>query len=290
MADERELIPRNPMRVNPKRRKLKASKPRAVWLDRAEQIQALLDAASELDAEARVDRRHIPRRAIIETFVYGGLRIEELTELRWRDVDLAAGRLNVAQSKTDAGRRHVDLLPPLRESLATHKASAKGTGTGCYVFATSAGGAPSKDNLRNRVFNVARDRANANLEGEGFAPLPEGLTPHKLRHTFASLLFALGNDPVHVADQLGHTDPAFSLRIYGHAMRQGEAEKAALRALVEGTHWGQIGTSSDRGLRFLARGEGPENQKTPPERGFPVVGRAGLELAPGGHAGCSGAI
>ena len=25
-------------------------------------------------------------------------------------------------------------------------------------------------------------------------PLPEGLTPHKLRHTFASILVALGTD------------------------------------------------------------------------------------------------
>ncbi len=32
VAEERELIARNPMRVNPRRRKLKAPKPRAVWL------------------------------------------------------------------------------------------------------------------------------------------------------------------------------------------------------------------------------------------------------------------
>jgi hypothetical protein len=69
---------------------------------------------------------------------------------------------------------------------------------------------------------------------EDFLPLPEGLTPHKLRHTFASLLFALGEDPVHVMGQLGHTDPAFSLRVYAHAMRRDGDEKRRLKVLVEG--------------------------------------------------------
>jgi hypothetical protein len=44
--------------------------------------------------------------------------------LRWRDVDLAAGRLRISDSKTHAGRRDVELLAPLREALATHKACA----------------------------------------------------------------------------------------------------------------------------------------------------------------------
>jgi integrase len=105
------------------------------------------------------------------------------------------------------------------------------------VFATRSGGRPQEDNLRARVFNAAVARANANLEAEGLVPLPEGLTPHKLRHTYASLLVASGCDPVHLMGQLGHTDPAFSLRVYAHAMRQGGDEKARLKALVEGSDW-----------------------------------------------------
>jgi integrase len=43
-------------------------------------------------------------------------------------------------------------------------------------------------------------------------PLPK-LTPHKLRHTFCSLLYALGEDPGVVMDELGHTDASLALRI-----------------------------------------------------------------------------
>jgi hypothetical protein len=43
-------------------------------------------------------------------------------------------------------------------------------------------------------------------------PLPKGLTTHKLRHAFASVLIALGEDPVSVMRQIGHTDPEFRKR------------------------------------------------------------------------------
>jgi integrase len=262
VAEERELIARNPLRVNPKRRKLKAPKPRAVWLDRAEQIVALLDAAGELDTEAREDRKHIPRRAIIATFVFAGLRIEEVCDLRWRDVDLAAGRLNVGKAKTDAGRRYVELLAPLREELATYKAGLDGLVGSSYVFATRGGGHPSKNNLRKRVFNAAVNRANENLEDAELVPLPHGLTPHKLRHTFASLLVALGKDPVHVMGQLGHTDPAFSLRVYAHAMRDNGGEKDKLRALVEGVDWAPLGTTGGPTTRAQDSSDVPGDEKT----------------------------
>ena len=72
------------------------------------------------------------------------------------------------------------------------------------------------------------------LEERGRVPLPKGLTPHKLRHTFASVLIAYGEDPISVMRQLGHTDPAFTLRIYAHMMSREPGERARLKALVNG--------------------------------------------------------
>jgi hypothetical protein len=37
--------------------------------------------------------------------------------------------------------------------------------------------------------------------------------------------------------QLGHTDPAFTLRVYSHTMRRSEVERERLKALVEGHVW-----------------------------------------------------
>jgi hypothetical protein len=122
--------------------------------------------------------------------------------------------------------------------------------------------------VRKRILAKAVERANEHLEKAGSVPLPEGLTPHKLRHTFASLLVALGTDPGAVMDELGHTDPGFTLRVDRHGMRRDQQSKVQLSALVglevqaraevSGTNAGtngQIGgavqpsDASDEGLR-----------------------------------------
>jgi integrase len=109
------------------------------------------------------------------------------------------------------------------------------------VFSTLQGGRPSPDNLRSRVLKVAVERANKNLAKHKLAPLPERITPHSLRRTFASVLYALGEDPGIVMDEMGHTNPGLALRVYRQSMRRGEDEKAQLRALIEGREVADIG-------------------------------------------------
>jgi hypothetical protein len=70
-----------------------------------------------------------------------------------------------------------------------------------------------------------------------------GVTAHKLGHTFASILFVRGEDPPCVMAQLGHTDPAFTLRVDAHAMRRDEGDKERLKALVDGREWALSGTT-----------------------------------------------
>ena len=260
LAIERELISRNPARG--KRRRLKQRAPARTWLDRAEQIEALLDAARQLDEEARVDRRSIRRRTLLATLVFAGLRIGEALELRWRDVDLAVGRLQVRDAKTDAGVRQVDLLPVLREELTLQKAGTRHGGPRDLVFPTESGERQNASNVRNRVMAMAVKRANANLAERGVAPLPEGLTPHSLRRTFISLLLALGEEVPYVMRQVGHTDPKVTLSIYAQVMFRGEGERGRLRALVEGSHWAPSGTTADsKGPHHLE--EGPSDGEEP---------------------------
>jgi integrase len=242
-AVKHELIARNAAKGCRARERT----PARSYLETAAQIEALIGAAAELDHDAPKDKRHIKRRAMIATLTFAGLRIGELCSLRWRDVDLAAGWLTVGESKTDAGCRRVKIRGALRDELSGLRAAMQ-TAEG-YVYPTRTGARLSPENFRNRVLAASVKRANEKLAKENEPPLPDGLTPHSLRRTFCSLLYALGESPPVVMDEMGHTDPALALRVYAQAMRRGEDERATLRALVEGEFRHSIdttGVSSER--------------------------------------------
>ena len=237
-ALEYELIDRNPAAGT--RRRLRTSRPRRSYLDAAAQIGALLDAAAELDARAIVGHRHVHRRAMLATLTFAGLRLGELLALRWRDVDLAGGRLRIADAKTAAGVRDVHLMPVLRDELAAVKAGSNPRAE-ALVFATSRGKPFGASNLRRRVLAPAIELADERLAQAGQPPLPARLTPHSLRRTFASVLYALGSTPPVVMAEMGHTDPKLALAIYAQAMGRDEPQLQELRALVQGAHWAAIG-------------------------------------------------
>lgn len=233
-AVERELIARNPARGRGRRVRERA--PRRSSLETAAQIEALLDAAAELDRRARKGRTHVERRAMIATLVFAGLRIGELLALRWRDVDLAARWLKVEESKTDAGERSIKIRGALAHELLRVRMGRSFAVPEAFVYPTATGSGMSADNFRARVLRPAVAQANRSLVARDQAPLPQGITPHSLRRTFASVLYALGEDPGVVMDEMGHTDPALALGVYRQAMRRGEDEKQALRALVDGAN------------------------------------------------------
>ena len=230
IAVEYEHIDRNP--AEGRRRRLPELKHAPVHLDTVEQIQALLDACALLDRSPK--RRSEDRLAVISTLLFAGPRAEELCNLLWRDIDLANGRVLIGRSKTQAGVREIDLLPVLRDTLAAHKASAYRSGPDDLVFPTATGGRRDRHNLRSRTLGLSIKRADELLAQRGQPSLPRGLTTHKLRHTFASILVACGEDPASVMAQLGHAHPAFTLRVYTHLMRRGKDERARLKALVQG--------------------------------------------------------
>jgi integrase len=252
VAVERELIDRNPARG--RRRRLRQRKPQRTWLDRADLISDLLAAAGELDGEARIDRRATPRRALLAALAFAGLRISEALVLRWRDVDLAAGRLRVGRAKTDAGVREVDILPVLRDELLTHRVKAAFRGVDDFVFPTESGGRANPSNVRNRILARSIERANEKRAERDLPPLPEGLTPHSLRRTFISLLLAIGEDVPYVMRQVGHANPTVTLAVYAQVMFRAEGERERLRALVEGADWARTGT--ERSQRAFPPGAG----------------------------------
>ncbi len=278
-AEERELIPKNPARG--KRRRVKARKPRRTYLDTAGQIVALLDAAGDLDVAAREDSRPEPglveRRALLAAYVFGGLRTGEALDLRWRDVDLAAGRLRIGKAKTDAGRRDVRLAPLLRDELLDLKVRAPDTSPDRYVFGTAKGRRQGASNIRRRVLAKAVEHANARLEEAGEPPLSEGLEIRSLRRTFASVLYATGASPAEVMAQMGHTTPGLALRVYAQAMRLDDGERDRLKNLVEGSQLAVIGRQAAESGSEHRAGDTSRGPEIPQMQGFPVMGAGGFE-------------
>jgi integrase len=262
VAVEYGHVDHNPARG--RRRRLKATKPKRTWLE-PEQVAPLLDAAGALDADR--SRRDDPggRRAMVATLILAGLRIGELTALRWRDVDLASGRLEVGEAKTDAGRRTADLSPALRDELAAHKATTAHASPADLVFCTRSGKPHNRNNVRRRVLVAAVKRANERLAADGgpVAPLPERLYPHALRHTFASLLFEAGATVPYVMAQLGHADPKVTLSIYAHVLRRRGDTGDRLDALVRAADWAATGSDGTAAVLGLEASATPENEKTP---------------------------
>jgi integrase len=169
-AAEYGYMESNPARG--KRRRLKAAKPRRTWLE-LDEVRALLDAAGT-------------HRALLATMILSGLRVSELTSLRWRSVDLPRGVLHVAESKTDAGVRQVDLSPDLLDELKLHKAKAHPESDEALVFPTRNGTPLHRANVSNRILAKAIERANAERAKVDLPPIQEGVTNHSLRRTFAS--------------------------------------------------------------------------------------------------------
>jgi integrase len=148
----------------------------------------------------------------IAVLAFVGIRWGELAGMRVRSLDLLRGRLEVVETvyeingvlipgtPKDHERRSVALPKSLRKDLATHMI---GKQPEDYVFTSRAGSPLRSGNFRRDVFDPAAREAGL-----------DGLTPHELRHTAASLLVDQGANVLAVARQLGHADPSVTLRIY----------------------------------------------------------------------------
>lgn len=144
---------------------------------------------------------------------YCGLRWGELAGLRASDVDLARRRITVRQTiVTDRGYPRVE--PPkdyehrtiaLPAFLARGlEATLRGRTDPLPVFK----GARSAAHLRNHVFR------NGWFDPASTAIGLDGLTPHELRHTAASLGGAAGANVKAVQRMLGHASSAMTLDTY----------------------------------------------------------------------------
>lgn len=99
-------------------------------------------------------------------------------------------------------------LLPLAAVLREHRMASRFKALADLVFCTPAGrGRDHRATTRSIRAAIARAKIANGAE----------IHAHSFRHGFASMLIVdLRYDPVNVARQLGHADPATTLRVYAH--------------------------------------------------------------------------
>jgi integrase len=181
----------------------------------AEQARRLLDAASGDRLEA-----------LYVLALNTGMRQGEMLALKWRDIDLERGAIQVRASlqrirgafvfsepKTARSRRQIVVTESVTTTLKRHRSfqleerlQAGGLWQdGDLVFADRYGQPIYATDLSRCAFYPLLERAG----------LPK-VRFHDLRHTAATLLLAEGIHPKVVADMLGHATTAITLDLYSH--------------------------------------------------------------------------
>lgn len=232
-AVEYKLLDANPARG--KRRRMKVPKSRRSFLE-PDMVVDLLDAAGAWEREVPPHQRY-GRRALLATLCLAGPRISELTNATRARLDLHGGRLRIGQAKTEAGLRDVELtaflLDELRDHLAALPAELRDAhGAALPVFPTRTGGRLNASNVRNRLLAETVRRVNAHRDKDGRMLLPDRVTPHTLRRTFASLALAAGRDPRWVMAQLGHTDARLTLNLYAQVIQRKRVDEPLMWRLM----------------------------------------------------------
>jgi integrase len=232
-AVEYRLLDSNPARG--KRRRMKVTKSRRSFLE-PDMVVDLLNAAGEWERSLPEHQRY-GRRAVLATLCIAGPRISELTNAPRARLDLHGARLRVGEAKTEAGLRDLELtaflLDELRARLAAIPARLRRShGAALPVFPTHTGGRLNASNVRNRLLRETVRRVNKTREKAGRMLLPEKVTPHTLRRTFASLALAAGRDPRWVMGQLGHTDARLTLNLYAQVMQRHRVDQALIWQLM----------------------------------------------------------
>lgn len=195
--------------------------PRLLSID---DVEALLNCAQQRAGAAQAGRRLKALRlhCLMEVLYASGLRVSELVSLRRAAV--ASGE-RVIMVRGKGGRER--LVPLTRKACDAHAAYAQEVVLAGGTDATSRWLFPS----RARQGHLTRQRFTQELKGLARAAGLDarGVSPHVLRHAFASHLLERGADLRSVQQLLGHADIS-TTQIYTHVLEQ------RLRTLVHQHH------------------------------------------------------
>jgi len=161
---------------------------------------------------------------VVLTAIYTGMRLGEIAGLKWEDVDLTQGIINVQRQLQllRETKKNTELSPkdesygliPIPQELVEELKKLKNKNPSGYVFTTGNGTPFLQRNLHRAIKKIAKD-----------AGFPD-LRPHDLRHTCASLLLAQGVPLPNVQSILRHKDAYTTAKMYSHPLPRWQKEAA----------------------------------------------------------------
>jgi len=172
------------------------------------QIQSVLDNLPNIKREKKLPvilskqeieklisvTKNINHRLIIQIGYSAGLRVSEIINLKWQDIDFDRNLIHLKRAKGKKDRI-VMLSQKVKEGLTTLSQEKSG-----YVFQTNRGGKYTQRTIQKIMENAASK-----------AGIRKKITPHTLRHSFATHLLENGTDIRYIRDLLGHSDISTTL-------------------------------------------------------------------------------
>lgn len=189
----------------------------------AEQAQILLSVAASTRWEG-----------VLVLAVGCGLRLGEILALRWPQYEPSTGVLHITETMTDVpgadrfqrpktpeSRRTIVVPTFVAEALTQQRRRQHGWQQQTaqwedetLMFTTAKGGPLSLRNVQKAWYRICDQ---AGIVRRGF---------HTLRHTYASLALSAGVNLATIGELMGHTDPAFTKRVYAHLLLDSKYEAA----------------------------------------------------------------
>ncbi len=168
------------------------------------QVSKLLSAPWEYLKEGKIKHFEAVRDALCLEFLYGaGLRISELCSLKFSDIDFSRATARVLGKGQKVrlcpfGKNALELLKIWKEEYCAGRAQ------GDFILFCESG-------MQIYPRLIQRNLKNYLVE----AGLPANITPHKLRHSFATHLVDEGVDLRSLQEMLGHSSLS-TTQIYTH--------------------------------------------------------------------------
>lgn len=181
-----------------------------------------------------------------------GLRVGEATGLRWCDIDLDKGMVdvnhtlvyychrhevekngcyfNVNTPKTETSVRQVLMMDFVKEAFLKEKEYQEAMGVECkatvdgytdFIFVNRFGNVQHQGTLNKAIRRIIRDcNDEVLMKGEDDPVLLPHFSCHTLRHTFTTRMCEAGVNVKVIQDTLGHADIATTLNIYADVSKE----------------------------------------------------------------------